>query len=83
LAGVIVEGDIRRALLKKAAFFELKARDVMSAKPMSVGPRTKAADALEMMESRESQLSFLPVLDEEGGCVGVLRVHDLVLSGLN
>jgi arabinose-5-phosphate isomerase len=83
LSGVVVEGDIRRALLKKEAFFQLKARDVMTAKPICVGPGTKAADALEMMENRESQLSFLPVLDEEGGCVGVLRVHDLVLSGLN
>lgn len=83
LSGVIVEGDIRRALLKQEAFFSLRARDVMSAKPKAVGPRTKAADALELMESREGQLSFLPVLDEEGGCVGVLRVHDLVLSGLN
>lgn len=83
LAGVIVEGDIRRALLKKEAFFQLKARDIMTAKPRAVGPKTKAAEALELMESRAGQLSFLPVLDDEGGCVGVLRVHDLVLSGLN
>lgn len=83
LAGVIVEGDIRRALLKKEAFFQLRARDIMTAKPKSVGPKTKATEALELMENRAGQLSFLPVLDEEGGCVGVLRVHDLVLSGLN
>ncbi len=83
LVGVVVEGDIRRALLKKEAFFGLKARDIMTVKPKSVKPETKAADALELMENREGQLSFLPVLDAEGGCVGVLRVHDLVLSGLN
>lgn len=83
LTGVIVEGDIRRALLRKEAFFQLKARDVMTSKPTAVAPRTKAADALELMESREGQLGFLPVLDEDGGCVGVLRVHDLVLSGLS
>lgn len=83
LAGVVVEGDIRRALLKKEIFFGLKARDIMTKTPKSVGPKTKAADALDVMESRETQLSFLPVVDEFGGCVGVLRVHDLVLSGLN
>jgi arabinose-5-phosphate isomerase len=82
LAGVVVEGDIRRALLKKEAFFGLRARDIMTKTPKTVRPETKAADALEIMEGRESQLSFLPVLDQEGGCVGVLRVHDLVLSGL-
>ena len=83
LAGVITEGDIRRALLKKEAFFQLRARDIMTARPKAVGPKTKAAEALDLMENREGQLSFLPVLDDEGGCVGVLRVHDLVLSGLN
>lgn len=83
LAGVIVEGDIRRALLKKETFFGLKARDIMTRKPKSVGPKTKAAEALDVMENREGQLSFLPVVDDDDGCVGVLRVHDLVLSGLN
>lgn len=83
LVGVVVEGDIRRALLKKEAFFQLRAKDIMTAKPKAVGPRTKATDALDLMERREGQLSFLPVVDESGGCVGVIRVHDLVLSGLS
>ena len=83
LVGVVVEGDIRRALLKKEAFFQLKASDIMTRTPKAVHPRTKAAEALDLMENRPGQLSFLPVVDESGGCVGVLRVHDLVLSGLN
>ncbi len=83
LVGVIVEGDIRRALLRKEAFFQLKASEIMTRTPKAVNPRTKAAEALDVMENRSGQLSFLPVVDEEGGCVGVLRVHDLVLSGLS
>jgi arabinose-5-phosphate isomerase len=83
LLGVVVEGDIRRALLKKEAFFQLKARDIMTVKPTAVGPKVLATEALELMENREGQLSFLPVVDEESGCLGVLRVHDLVLLGLN
>lgn len=82
LVGVVVEGDIRRALSRKEAFFQLKAQDIMTKKPLSVSPEVKATEALEMMENRETQLSFLPVIDEEGGCVGVLRIHDLVLAGL-
>lgn len=83
LAGVITEGDLRRALSRKEAFFQLKARDIMTSKPKSVEAQTKATEALEIMENREGQLSFLPVVDSEGGCVGVIRIHDLVLSGLN
>ena len=83
LAGIIVEGDIRRAISKKEGFFKLSAQDLMTKKPKSIGPDAKATEALELMESREVQLSFLPVIDESGGCVGVLRIHDLVLLGLN
>lgn len=83
LVGVVVEGDIRRALSKKEAFFQFRAKDIMTVKPLTVGPSAKATEALELMENRKSQLSFLPVVDEEGGCLGVLRIHDLILSGLS
>lgn len=83
LVGVVVEGDIRRALSKKEAFFQYRAKDIMTVKPLTVGPAVKATEALELMENRKSQLSFLPVVDEEGGCIGVLRIHDLILSGLS
>ena len=83
LAGIITEGDIRRALKHQENFFKLAAKEIMTVKPATVTPDTKAMDALEIMEQRERQLSFLPVVDNEGGCLGVLRVHDLVLAGLN
>jgi arabinose-5-phosphate isomerase len=83
LAGVIVEGDIRRALIKREAFFKLKAKDIMSVNPRTVSPETRAREALELMEQGSGQLGFLPVVDAERGCLGVLRVHDLVLTGLN
>lgn len=82
LVGVVAEGDIRRALSQKEAFFQLCARDVMTTKPTTVGPMEKAYDALLLMEQRDGQISFLPVVDDEGGCLGIIRVHDLVLAGL-
>lgn len=83
LVGIITEGDIRRALLQKDAFFDLRARDIMTKNPITVQPETKAMDALRVMENREPQLSFLPVVDGEGACVGVLRLHDLVMVGMS
>jgi arabinose-5-phosphate isomerase len=82
LAGVITEGDIRRALSHKEKFFQLRAGDIMTKNPKTILHTAKAADALQLMEQREHQISFLPVVDEQGGCVGIVRVHDLVLAGL-
>jgi arabinose-5-phosphate isomerase len=41
-----------------------------------------AYDALQLMENRPSQISVLPVVDMSGRCVGLLRLHDIVRSGL-
>lgn len=80
LQGIITDGDIRRALKHKEKFFTLKAKDVMTARPTTTSPETKAMDALHVMEKRSSQISVLPVTDSQGKCVGLLRLHDLLQS---
>ncbi len=76
--GLITDGDIRRALKHKTKFFDLKATDIMTHKPVSVSPTEKAIRALELMENRTSQISVLPVTDNTGKCVGLVRLHDLI-----
>ncbi len=83
LLGIITEGDLRRSLSQQEKFFHLKAKDIMTTNPQTVLPETNASDALELMESRKWQLSFLPVVDGEGNCVGAIRIHDVVLAGLH
>ncbi len=78
LSGIITDGDIRRALKRREAFFGLKAVDIMCSNPTTVGPETLAFDALRIMEERESQISVLPVVDSQGNALGLLRIHDLV-----
>jgi len=41
-----------------------------------------AFDALRLMEDRPSQINVLPVVDGDGLCVGLVRLHDIVRSGL-
>lgn len=77
LAGIITEGDIRRALKHRERFFALKASDVMTAKPVTVTSETLAKGALELMENRPSQIYVLPVVDDRGQWKGLLRLHDL------
>ena len=84
LAGVITDGDLRRAIerLDHAALEHLKGDDFMTRSPVVATPDLLAFDALRLMEDRPSQISILPVVDHDGLCVGLLRLHDIVRSGL-
>lgn len=77
LIGIVTEGDIRRALVHKEKFFDYTAEDVMTKNPIFVSPDLQAIEALEKMEDRESQISVLPVVENEK-LAGIIRIHDLL-----
>jgi arabinose-5-phosphate isomerase len=83
LLGIITDGDIRRALERHgpANFVGLRAAEVMTREPVVVGTDAMAYEALRLMEDRPSQIAVLPVV-EDGRCVGIVRLHDLVRLGL-
>jgi arabinose-5-phosphate isomerase len=60
----------------------LKSEAMMTRDPVVVQPEMLAHAALQLMENRPSQISVLPVVGEGGRCVGLLRLHDIVRSGL-
>ena len=84
LAGIITDGDLRRALERGelADLARLTSAHVMTRTPVTTQPDALAYAALRLMEERPSQISVLPVVDECGACVGLLRLHDIVRSGL-
>ncbi len=84
LLGIITDGDLRRTIERTSPdlFSSLTADNMMTAGPITVSPEMLAFDALQLMENRSSQISVLPVVDAEGTCVGLLRLHDVVRSGL-
>lgn len=78
LAGLITDGDLRRALQRDGEVFRLTAADLMTARPVVIGPGEMLKAALERMENRASQLSVLPVVDPATGrALGLLRLHDI------
>ncbi|MGA7413520.1 MAG: KpsF/GutQ family sugar-phosphate isomerase [Bryobacteraceae bacterium] len=79
LLGIITDGDLRRALQRFEDIRGLRARDVMTANPTTIGPAALLQEAALLMEDRPSQISVLPVLEADGRCVGLLRLHDLYL----
>ena len=84
LAGIVTDGDLRRAIEQTShdSLAQLTCDDFMTRKPVVATPELLAFDALRLMEDRPSQISVLPVVDEDQKCVGLLRLHDVVRSGL-
>lgn len=82
LVGIITDGDLRRALKNKFAFFSLMAKDVMTTNPTFVHDDDLAIHAIDLIENRPSQIPVLPVLDDQDVNVGIIRIHDLVKAGL-
>ena len=84
LAGIITDGDLRRAFERtnSASLAKLTCDDFMTRQPTVATADLLAFDALRLMEDRPSQISVLPVVDEDQVCVGLIRVHDIVRSGL-
>ena len=77
LEGLVTDGDVRRAFESHDDIRELRAADVMTRKPLTIGPAALLNEALLVMEDRPSQISVLPVIDEAGKCHGLLRLHDI------
>jgi arabinose-5-phosphate isomerase len=84
LAGVITDGDLRRAIqrMDHAALETLIGDEIMTKDPVVASPELLAYDALRLMEDRPSQISVLPVVDAGRRCVGLIRLHDIVRSGI-
>jgi arabinose-5-phosphate isomerase len=84
LIGIVTDGDVRRAIQRTAPenLTAMTAATIMTPDPVTVGPQVLAYDALQRMEDRPSQIPVLPVVDDDGVCVGLLRVHDIVRAGV-
>ncbi len=82
LRGIITDGDVRRVLQKYDDIRGLKVNDVMTENPVVISPDANLAEALSLMERRESQINVLPVVNERNKCIGVVRIHDIILSGV-
>ncbi|MBD0369560.1 MAG: KpsF/GutQ family sugar-phosphate isomerase [Pyrinomonadaceae bacterium] len=84
LLGIVTDGDLKRIIQKinHAELENLTSSTMMTRDPVVARPELLAYDALRLMEDRPRQISVLPVVTDEKICVGLIRVHDIVRSGL-
>ena len=81
--GLITDGDLRRCLAKGEDIDLLDAERIMTTDPISISSNSSIDNALKLMEDRRSQISVLPVVSEENGeCLGLIRLHDIYQTRL-
>ena len=81
--GLITDGDLRRCLAEGEDIDLLDAQKIMTTDPVSISSNSSVDNALKLMEDRRSQISVLPVVSEENGeCLGLIRLHDIYQTRL-
>jgi dTDP-glucose pyrophosphorylase len=75
LQGVLTDGDIRRAILRKVSLDEC-VREIAVLSPIVAEAPVSAADALEMMLKHD--INHLPIIDAEGNLLDFLLRKNLV-----
>ena len=79
LAGIITDGDLRRAMQRFTDVFARTPADCMTRNPKRIERDALAAQAVQVME--QQSITSLLIVDEAGRPEGVLHLHDLLKAG--
>ncbi len=83
LAGVCVDGDVKRMLRARDDALDRPIDEAMNRTPETIAPDTLVTEALRLMEARpEGPITLLIVVDEERRPVGLLHIHDILRAGI-
>ena len=82
LAGVITDGDVRRAVARGVDLSRTRAEEVMSNRPKRISSSDLAASALRKMEEHSITSLFVFDGEEDGRLVGIVHIHDLLKAGV-
>jgi arabinose-5-phosphate isomerase len=80
LAGIVTDGDLRRAMGPDLLSRTVGA--IMTRSPRTIGADALAAEALHVMNARERPVTTLFVVDTANRPVGILHIHDLLRAGV-
>lgn len=82
LAGVVTDGDLRRALEKGTDFLDHPAGELMTGNPKRILRNELAAKGLQQMEQHSITSLFVFEDENSKNPVGILHLHDLLKAGL-
>ena len=79
LLGIITDGDLRRMLMKYPDIEQVKASQIMTSNPKTIGEEALVVDALHKM--RDNSITQLPVM-HDGKYLGIIHLHDILKEGI-
>lgn len=84
LLGIFTDGDLRRSLQRHGAeVLQQKMGSLMTVNSKTTHPEQLAWEAMKLMEADQKfPIMVLPVIDEAGVAVGLIKMHDILQSGL-
>ncbi len=82
LCGIVVDGDLRRALTGSMNIIDRPVRDVMTKNPKIILKDALAAVALQKMEELKITSLFAVESEDDNTPAGVIHIHDIVKAGI-
>lgn len=84
LQGIFTDGDLRRSLQKHGAnTLSSTMQELMTKTARWITPHNLAWEAMKQMEGdQKNAITVLPVLEDNQKVVGLIKLHDIVQSGL-
>jgi arabinose-5-phosphate isomerase len=76
LAGIFTDGDLRRVLEQQTLAPQTPIATLMTAGGKTIAPDALASEAARVMD--ELRINHLLVVDQAGGLVGAIGIHDLL-----
>jgi arabinose-5-phosphate isomerase len=85
LAGILTDGDLRRAFSQNLDLKKAKIKDIMTKNPITISQNTLASDALIIM--KDKKITSIVITDSNTNSnneiVGVIHLHHLLKAGLS
>jgi arabinose-5-phosphate isomerase len=81
IAGILTDGDIRRALLADPQSLHRPVQEVMTRDPRTINPDELVERAIQTMETPSRRITSLVVVDADRRPVGVLHLHSCLEAG--
>jgi arabinose-5-phosphate isomerase len=78
--GIIVDGDIKRAMQKNTNIENLKIKDIMTKDPISIEKDTLAAKALDIMSVKKITSLCVHNQKNKQKTIGILHIHNILDS---